>query len=189
MVTLSRWWHRAVSDFDVRDIVMLAISRCWWHNLIFKLQAINEVGHSTGQISSNSVYIPKQEPIRMQNHHSSNQSSSQSSRSWVCPEPQLRPEFTTPLNSRTLVIGYNGTLTCALRGNPRPKITWYKDSRPIEDGSKYRMSWGQGIVQLEIKRATLCDGGTYTCLASNHNGEAAVTTDVFVRNATCILSK
>jgi len=51
------------------------------------------------------------------------------------------------------------------------------------------MSWGQGIVQLEIKRATLGDGGTYTCLASNQNGEAAVTTDVFVRNATCILSK
>ena len=125
----------------------------------------------------------------MQTHHSSNQTINQSSRSWVCPEPNLRPEFTTPLNSRTLVIGYKGTLTCALRGNPRPKITWYKDSRPIEDGPKYRMSWGQGIVQLEIKRATLGDGGTYTCLASNQNGEAAVTTDVFVRNATCILSK
>ena len=96
------------------------------------------------------------------------------------------PEFTTPLNSRTLVVGYSGTLTCALRGNPKPKIRWYKDSKLIEDGPKYRMNWGQGIVQLEIRRALPTDGGTYTCLAENKNGEAAVTTDVFVRS-NCIL--
>ena len=98
---------------------------------------------------------------------------------------ETKPEFTTPLNNRTLVIGYNGTLTCALRGHPRPKITWYKDSIPIQDGLKFRMSWGQGIVQLEIRRAIESDGGIYTCLASNKLGDAAVTADVLVRNTVC----
>ena len=41
-------------------------------------------------------------------------------------EISMKPEFTTPLNGRTLVMGYNGTLTCAIRGIPRPRVKWFK---------------------------------------------------------------
>ena len=141
----------------------------------FRIKAINEVGLSEGLETSQALHMPKAEykspaPVRRDFQQT-----------FACPES--KPEFTTPLNNRTLVIGYNGTLTCALRGYPRPKITWYKDSMPIHDGLKFRMSWGQGIVQLEIRRAVESDGGTYTCFASNKLGDAAVTADVLVRAA------
>ena len=48
------------------------------------------------------------------------------------------------------------------KAHPRPKIRWFKNKMEIIDNPKYKMSWGQGIIQLEIRRARLGDAGTYT---------------------------
>ena len=82
-------------------------------------------------------------------------------------ETPMGPEFTTPLNGRTLVVGYNGTLTCAIRGRPRPRVQWFKNQQEITNDPKFKVSWGQGIVQLEICRATRNDAGIYTCLGQD----------------------
>jgi hypothetical protein len=42
------------------------------------------------------------------------------------------------------------------------------------------MSWGQGIVQLEIRRARLADGGTYTVIAENELGDVTQSCEVKV---------
>ena len=108
----------------------------------FRIKSINEVGLShQGLETHQPLTMPKAEyksPLVLRRNYPVEETFSLK---------ESKPEFTTPLNNRTLVIGYNGTLTCALRGHPRPKITWYKDSIPIQDGLKFRMSWGQGIVQ------------------------------------------
>ena len=108
----------------------------------FRIKSINEVGLShQGLETHQPLTMPKSEyksPLVLRRNYPIEETFSLK---------ESKPEFTTPLNNRTLVIGYNGTLTCALRGHPRPKITWYKDSIPIQDGLKFRMSWGQGIVQ------------------------------------------
>lgn len=140
----------------------------------FRIRTINEVGLGEGAISTEFAEIPKQtmfyeKPVWPQMHD---------------PDSPMKPEFTTPLNGRTLVIGYNGTLTCAIRGRPRPRIKWFKNQIEIINDPKFKISWGQGIIQLEIRRAHRTDAGTYTCLASNEHGEAAVTADVFVRDPT-----
>jgi hypothetical protein len=81
---------------------------------------------------------------------------------------------------------FSGTLTCAIRGFPRPSIRWFRNSIEVTNQPRFRASWGQGIIQLEINRSSLSDAGTYTCFAANAFGEAAVTADVFVRQPTII---
>ena len=170
---------------------------------------MNEVGLGQGAISDTFADIPKPS----QAYDNSLWKTGLRETTFRDPEAPMRPEFTTPLNGRTLVVGYNGTLTCAIRGRPRtriqnskpqlnlllkitfenfsnpkilPRIKWFKNQIEIENDPKFKISWGQGIIQLEIRRAERTDAGTYTCLASNELGEAAVTADVFVRDPTVI---
>ena len=51
----------------------------------------------------------------------------------------------------------------------------------IIDNPKYKMSWGQGIIQLEIRRARLGDAGTYMVVAENELGEVSQSCEVVVK--------
>uniref|UniRef100_K7G8U7 Myosin-binding protein C, slow-type n=1 Tax=Pelodiscus sinensis TaxID=13735 RepID=K7G8U7_PELSI len=85
-----------------------------------------------------------------------------------------QPLFTQPLINTYAVAGYNATLNCSVRGNPKPKITWMKNKVTIVNDPRYRMFGNQGVCTLEIRKPSPYDGGTYTCKAVNELGEAAV---------------
>ncbi|XP_074863618.1 myosin-binding protein C, slow-type isoform X2 [Carettochelys insculpta] len=84
------------------------------------------------------------------------------------------PLFTQPLINTYAVAGYNATLNCSVRGNPKPKISWMKNKVTIINDPRYRMFGNQGVCTLEIRKPSPYDGGTYTCKAVNELGEAAV---------------
>ncbi|XP_077195900.1 myosin-binding protein C, slow-type isoform X6 [Paroedura picta] len=84
------------------------------------------------------------------------------------------PMFTQPLINTYAVSGYNATLNCSVRGNPKPKITWMKNKIIIMNDPRYRMFSNQGVCTLEIRKPNPYDGGTYTCKAVNSLGEAEV---------------
>ncbi|XP_015277581.1 PREDICTED: myosin-binding protein C, slow-type isoform X5 [Gekko japonicus] len=84
------------------------------------------------------------------------------------------PMFTQPLVNTYAVSGYNATLNCSVRGNPKPKITWMKNKIIIMNDPRYRMFSNQGVCSLEIRKPNPYDGGTYTCKAVNSLGEAEV---------------
>ncbi|XP_039339520.1 myosin-binding protein C, slow-type isoform X2 [Mauremys reevesii] len=84
------------------------------------------------------------------------------------------PMFTQPLINTYAVAGYNATLNCSVRGNPKPKITWMKNKVTIINDPRYRMFGNQGVCTLEIRKPNPYDGGTYTCKAVNELGEATV---------------
>nr|XP_008108764.1 PREDICTED: myosin-binding protein C, slow-type isoform X6 [Anolis carolinensis] len=84
------------------------------------------------------------------------------------------PMFTQPLANTYAVSGYNATLNCSVRGNPKPKITWMKNKIIISNDPRYRMFSNQGVCTLEIRKPSPYDGGTYTCRAVNSLGEAEV---------------
>ncbi|XP_062989437.1 myosin-binding protein C, slow-type isoform X3 [Elgaria multicarinata webbii] len=84
------------------------------------------------------------------------------------------PMFTQPLVNTYAVSGYNATLNCSVRGNPKPKITWMKNKIVIMNDPRYRMFGNQGVCTLEIRKPSPYDGGTYTCKAVNTLGEAEV---------------
>ncbi|XP_029438050.1 myosin-binding protein C, cardiac-type-like isoform X2 [Rhinatrema bivittatum] len=84
------------------------------------------------------------------------------------------PKFTHPLVSRSVVSGYNVTLSCAVRGCPKPRIFWYKNKIDLSGEAKYRMFSKQGVLTLEIRKPSPFDGGVYLCKAVNEHGEAEI---------------
>uniref|UniRef100_A0A671UPG3 Myosin binding protein C3 n=1 Tax=Sparus aurata TaxID=8175 RepID=A0A671UPG3_SPAAU len=91
------------------------------------------------------------------------------------------PKFTHPLVNRSVIAGYNATLSCSVRGIPKPKVTWYKNKMDISNEAKYRMLSKQGVLTLEIRKPCLFDGGVYTCKAVNASGEDIVECKLEVR--------
>ncbi|RXM36722.1 Myosin-binding protein C, slow-type [Acipenser ruthenus] len=84
------------------------------------------------------------------------------------------PKFTHPLVTTIAVAGYNATLNCSVRANPKPKVIWMKNKMVIENDPRYRMFSNQGVCTLEIRKPCPFDGGTYSCKAINDLGEAQV---------------
>uniref|UniRef100_A0AAY4DC44 Myosin-binding protein C, slow-type n=2 Tax=Denticeps clupeoides TaxID=299321 RepID=A0AAY4DC44_9TELE len=84
------------------------------------------------------------------------------------------PKFTQPLVDTFAIAGYNATLNCSVRANPRPKVIWMKNKIMIIDDPRYRMFSNQGVCTLEIRKPSPFDGGVYTCKAINDLGEAQV---------------
>ncbi|XP_056093315.1 myosin-binding protein C, slow-type isoform X11 [Rhinichthys klamathensis goyatoka] len=84
------------------------------------------------------------------------------------------PTFTQPLINTFAIAGYNATLNCSVRANPRPKVIWMKNKITIIDDPRYRMFSNQGVCTLEIRKPSPFDGGVYTCKAVNDLGEAHV---------------
>lgn len=97
------------------------------------------------------------------------------------------PEFTLKMEDRKIMAGYNGGLTCALAGHPKPKLRWYKvegAKKKVEiiDNPKYKTTFSQGIVRLEIRRARPGDAGLYELIATNNLGEAVVDAKITVKS-------
>ncbi|XP_041053921.1 myosin-binding protein C, cardiac-type isoform X2 [Carcharodon carcharias] len=82
------------------------------------------------------------------------------------------PRFTRPLMNRSVICGYNATLSCALRGSPKPKVMWYKNQADLSGDPRYRMFSNQGVLSLEIRKPSPVDAGIYSCQATNPLGEA-----------------
>ena len=88
----------------------------------FRVKAQNEVGLSEGIATKDFAKIEKE------------------TLTYVKPEYRSRdvsqpPSFTLPLNNRKLTVGYTGTISCSVRGHPKPKIRWFKNkSRKIQIG-------------------------------------------------------
>uniref|UniRef100_A0A3Q3M950 Myosin binding protein C1 n=1 Tax=Mastacembelus armatus TaxID=205130 RepID=A0A3Q3M950_9TELE len=84
------------------------------------------------------------------------------------------PKFTQPLINTFAIAGYNTTLNCSVRSNPRAKVIWMKNKIIILDDPRYRMFSNQGVCTLEIRKPSPYDGGVYTCRAVNELGDAQV---------------
>lgn len=84
------------------------------------------------------------------------------------------PKFTQPLINTFAIAGYNATLNCSVRANPKAKVIWLKNKIAIIDDPRYRMFSNQGVCTLEIRKPSPYDGGLYTCKAINDLGEAQV---------------
>ncbi|XP_025060802.1 hemicentin-2 [Alligator sinensis] len=65
--------------------------------------------------------------------------------------------------------GQSVNWSCIATGNPKPKITWLKDARPLLPGETYYISPDGSVLQ--INQAPLASAGYYTCVASNSAGD------------------
>ncbi|XP_055366883.1 myosin binding protein Ca isoform X2 [Betta splendens] len=93
------------------------------------------------------------------------------------------PKFTAPLVDRSVVAGYAAAISCAVRGNPKPKIIWMKNNMIIGEDPKFLMQNNQGVLTLNIRKPSLFDGGVYCCRAVNDLGQDQVQCKLEVRVA------
>lgn len=93
------------------------------------------------------------------------------------------PKFTAPLVDRSVVAGYAAAISCAVRGNPKPKIIWMKNNMIIGEDPKYLMQNKQGVLTLNIRKPSQFDGGRYSCRAVNELGQDEVECKLEVRVA------
>lgn len=65
-------------------------------------------------------------------------------------------------------------------GDPRLKIEWLHDGKPIAHSSRMKNIHDFGFVVLELSPVEPQDTGTWTCRATNARGEAEVSCKIAV---------
>ncbi|EEB15966.1 conserved hypothetical protein [Pediculus humanus corporis] len=70
------------------------------------------------------------------------------------------------------VLGHKIAFLCVARGNPRPRITWFKDgielyAHYLSHVHEWKMGSDKVKSKLEIDPATQMDAGIYECSANN----------------------
>ncbi|KAH9498301.1 hypothetical protein Btru_006486 [Bulinus truncatus] len=90
------------------------------------------------------------------------------------PEGHTKPRFIRELEYMTVTQGSLVRLECAVTGEPKPKIKWYKDRLRIDSDAHYKIrSYEDGTATLVIEGVDVEDAGSYMCVAENDAGSAS----------------
>nr|XP_046153099.1 myosin-binding protein C, slow-type-like isoform X11 [Oncorhynchus gorbuscha] len=128
----------------------------------FRIYSENMVGLSEGATQTKDSALIVKEGMQLKNPE------------YIDHDFKEPPKFTQPLINTFAIAGYNATLNCSVRANPRPKVIWMKNKIAIIDDPRYRMFSNQGVCTLEIRKPSPYDGGMYSCKAINYLGDALV---------------
>ena len=83
----------------------------------------------------------------------------------------VAPEFVLSVADIATKEGESVTLTCKVKGEPTPEITWFHADEPIKSDDVYRVTPGEeGESTLEIPEVFPEDSGVYTVKATNEAG-------------------
>uniref|UniRef100_A0A3Q1G3J2 Immunoglobulin like and fibronectin type III domain containing 1, tandem duplicate 2 n=1 Tax=Acanthochromis polyacanthus TaxID=80966 RepID=A0A3Q1G3J2_9TELE len=99
------------------------------------------------------------------------------------------PSFIVPLKLHSAPKGYECHMSCAVKGNPAPRITWYRNHVSLNTNTNYYISNTCGVCSLLILRVGPKDMGEYTITAENSLGRAQCSTVLSVqgeRKHSCI---
>lgn len=94
---------------------------------------------------------------------------------------QCPPAFIVPLKLHNAPKGYECYMSCAVTGNPKPRITWYRNHISLNTDTNYYVSNTCGVCSLLILRVGPKDMGEYTIAAENTQGRAECSTVLSVR--------
>uniref|UniRef100_A0A8C6PS62 Palladin n=1 Tax=Nothobranchius furzeri TaxID=105023 RepID=A0A8C6PS62_NOTFU len=95
----------------------------------------------------------------------------------------VAPSFDQKLKHYKVFEGMPVTFSCEVRGDPKPKVYWFKDGKQISKRSEhYRISRDpDGTCFLHTAAASLDDDGNYTILAANPDGRVSCTGRMMVQ--------
>lgn len=98
-----------------------------------------------------------------------------------CLDFQSAPSFTVPLKRRTAPQGYECYMTCAVSGDPTPRVTWYRDDISLNTNTNYHITNVCGVCSLLILRVAPKDNGQYKIVIENKLGTAECSMTLNVR--------
>lgn len=82
------------------------------------------------------------------------------------------PTILEPLKSEIVKEGDKVTLSTQIVGNPKPKITWMKDGKPLK---KVPTKTDEDTYSITLSKPVVEDSGDYSVLAENEHGSAQTT--------------
>ncbi|KAF4079070.1 hypothetical protein AMELA_G00188860 [Ameiurus melas] len=91
------------------------------------------------------------------------------------------PKFLVPLKLHSAPQGYECYMSCAVRGNPKPHVTWYHNNININTDTNYYITNTCGVCSMLILMVGSKDTGEYKVIAENPLGRAECSTKMTVR--------
>ncbi|KAJ3602956.1 hypothetical protein NHX12_030700 [Muraenolepis orangiensis] len=91
------------------------------------------------------------------------------------------PKFLLPLKKHCAPQGYECHMSCAVRGEPTPHITWLRNNLSLNTNTNYLISNTCGVCSMLILRVGPKDTGEYKVIAENGLGRAECSTNLLVR--------
>lgn len=86
----------------------------------------------------------------------------------------FKPEFTKNLDSNVTVRdGDQLVLTCTVKGDPEPQVTWTKNGKPLSSSEILSLKYKNGVSTLTINEVFPEDEGVFVCTATNSIGSAS----------------
>ncbi|XP_044076743.1 immunoglobulin-like and fibronectin type III domain-containing protein 1 [Siniperca chuatsi] len=94
---------------------------------------------------------------------------------------QTPPSFIVPLKRRTAPQGYECYMSCAVKGDPAPRVTWYRNNISLNTNTKYHITNVCGVCSMLILRVEPKDNGEYKVVIENKLGTAESSMTLNVR--------
>lgn len=94
---------------------------------------------------------------------------------------QCPPKFIVPLKLHAAPQGYECYMTCAIKGDPTPHVTWLRNNISLNTNTNYFISNTCGVCSMLILTVGPKDTGEYKIVAENILGRAECSTKLTVR--------
>lgn len=94
---------------------------------------------------------------------------------------QCAPKFIVPLKQHTAPQGYECYMSCAVKADPTPHVTWLRNSISLNTDTNYFISNTCGVCSLLILKVGSKDTGEYKIVVENPLGRAECSTKLTVR--------
>uniref|UniRef100_A0A3Q3NDF0 Immunoglobulin-like and fibronectin type III domain-containing protein 1 n=1 Tax=Labrus bergylta TaxID=56723 RepID=A0A3Q3NDF0_9LABR len=101
-----------------------------------------------------------------------------------CLDFQSPPSFIVPLKMRTAPQGYECFMSCAVKGDPAPRVTWFHNNISLNTNTNYHITNVCGVCSMLILRVAPRDNGEYKVVIENKLGTAASSMILNVRGNT-----
>lgn len=93
------------------------------------------------------------------------------------------PNFDKLLSDILAPEGERIVFECVLRGDPKPNVKWFVNSKILENSDRIQMTQSDdGTVKLIIDNVSINDKGLYTVKATNSSGEAKCFSHLIVKS-------
>ncbi|XP_074496314.1 immunoglobulin-like and fibronectin type III domain-containing protein 1 [Sebastes fasciatus] len=92
------------------------------------------------------------------------------------------PSFSVPLKMHNSPESYECYMSCAVTGNPKPYVTWYRNSINLNTNTNYYITNTCGVCSMVILKVGPKDCGDYTVIAENPLGREECSTKLVVKD-------
>ncbi|KAM9759805.1 immunoglobulin-like and fibronectin type III domain-containing protein 1 [Menidia menidia] len=92
------------------------------------------------------------------------------------------PSFSVPLKMHKTPESYECYMSCAVTGNPRPHVTWYRNSISLNTNTNYFITNTCGVCSMLILKVGPKDSGDYTVVAESPLGRVECSAKLVVKD-------